>query len=401
MATLLDIFPDIVKSTKSNFVKDDDRDIANEITKNTYLTGLMLQGQSPADTFVSGLDFKFNIRLDTVGTAHFYRPGVTKENPTIVNTLSQGSTSLRYLRQPMVWNTEGVLANVNATDELGITNQLYNYLNELRGQTLTDLLNKVEDAWFSTPNTADMEDATSAVPLPWSLPALTSECTNTLPLGFTTICGISPATKTAWQNQKATYDTIGAVDGTGDVGDTTTHLFMAMHQVYTACSFDRLPRDSQFANKATMPERILCSHINGMNQFRYCMMSSKGWETYATAGDAQFPHPTFLGIPLTPISAMSTAKCFPTGTSKASYSTEVDTAGAGNAGARYMFQNFRHLKVKWHREMYFKESDPLRDITDPSTYAAYVDTYYQLVPTSRRKQGVVYPSAAMPAVFLK
>ena len=390
MASLLDIFSDYQKSNESAYTKDA-LDIQRDITKNTYALAFFARDKEMAQTFQSGKDIKWYLELEQAGTAHFYKPGVTREAPIQVQTLSLGQANWRFHRNYMSWNNETLMLNKPGTDPLGHRPYIISVSEKMQGTTWIDSLNHIEDALMATPSYSEMEVGTGT--LPYSLGTIITEGTpgtnlGTVPANWTgtTIFGIDASAKANWRNQTGNYASVGAISG------TAPHLFVAMRKMYNKCRFDQLPMEARYADKRQIPNRIFCSLGHGQGAYVYSMQATSNFVTYIGGVDPNYPNPTFLGIPLDPISTMDAATIYPTGAANA-MSYEGDTAGTTNAGPRYFFVNTAKIQPVFHSEMYFYRHDPQRDITDPSTWAQYIDTYYNILPISRRAHGIVYPSA--------
>lgn len=382
MASLLDIFTDYQKSNESAYTKDA-QDIQRDTTYHTYGLAFFLRDKDPSITLQSGKDIKWYIELDQAGTAHFYQPGVTKESPVQVQTLSLGTANWRFHRNYMSWNNETLMLNKPGNDPLGHRPYIISVSEKMQGTCWIDTLNHMEDHLWATPSYADMEVGTGTKP--YSVPTLISE-TNNVPNLWTgtTICGIDASAKANWDNQRNNYASVGAITG------TAPHLYVAMRKTYNQCRFDQLPMEARYADKRQMANRILTSLTNGQGAYVFSMQATANFITYVGGQDPNYPNPTFLGIPLDPIALLDTTAYRADSTT--GFATE---ANALVTGPNFYFVNTKKIQPVFHSEMYFYRHAPITDITDPSTKAQYVDTYYNILPISRRAHGVVFPSTSV------
>jgi hypothetical protein len=399
MGSVISVFDDFMESTESAYLTSPN-EVINEVVRNTYALGYMLKSGDQAITLQSGKSIKWLSQMVDAQTAHFYLPD-DNETPSQPQTMTDFEVGWRFFRDNMAWNNETITLNASGMDPNGRRTQIVGLKRQLEQAMWTSKFNKMEDALFSTPNQADMETAGTAK-VPYSLGVWNNELTNTIPytgLGSTTawgtVAGKNPASFSRFRNQRATYN--GASTG-AVVGSTAPHLFTAFRRMLNQTGFDRLPEKPEYSQKKSMPTRILTSLSYGTVQYEFALQSNNDWLRYAGGQDPAYPNPTFQGIPIEGIAALDTAVMYPTG-SGGIYAAENDTAGTNNAGPRYHFLNFEYLKPVFHTEMYLYRHPVMTHPNQPSTHVMYVDTYYNIVCTSRQRQGIVYPATA-DSVFI-
>jgi hypothetical protein len=394
MGSVISVFDDFMASTESAYLTKPN-EVINEVVQNAYALGYMLKSGDQSITLQSGKSIKWFAQMSDVATAHFYLPDDV-ETPTQPQSITTFEIGWRFLRDNVAWNKETVALNLAAMDPNGRRTQIIDMKRQYEQAMWTSKINKMESALFATPGQADMETASTAK-VPYSLGVWNNELTNTIPYisagsstQWSTIAGKDPATISRFRNQTAPYNggSVGAV-----AGSTAPHLFTAMRRVLNKTGFDKLPEKPEYSQKKSIPTRILCSLDYGIPQYEYALQTNNDFLRYAGGQDPAYPNPTFQGIPLEGISALNTAIMYPTAAS-AFYSTENDTAGATNAGPRYHFLNFEYFKPVFHTEMYMYRHPVMTHPNQPSTHVMYVDTYYNIVCTSRQRQGIVYPATA-------
>jgi hypothetical protein len=397
MGSVISVFDDFMAATDSSYLTDA-KGVINEVVQNTYALGYMLKSGQTGMSLQGGKSIKWFAQFRDAATAHFYLPDDT-ESPAQPQTLTSMEASWRFLRDSIAWNNETVALNASQMDPNGRRTQIIDLKHQYEQAMWTSKINKMEAACWDTPVKADMETAATAK-VPYSIPVFVNELSNGDPyIGLATtttwdsVCGVNPDTEAKWRNQGAAYDgaKIGAIDA-------ATHLFVAMRKVFNKCGFDRLPMKPEYSEKRSTPTRILCSLSYGQPQYEYALQGNNDFLRYTGGQDPTYPNPTFHGIPVEGIKALDTNVAYPTAAS-AHYSTENDPAGTTNAGPRYYFLNFEYLKAIFHTEMYMHKHPVMTHPNQPSTKVIWCDTYYNVVPVSRQRHGIVYPGTT-DSVFI-
>ncbi len=382
MGSALETFTDFVKSTGPAFLKGPE-DVINEAVKNTYVLPRFITGKDMSEMIQGGAEIKDDILFDEDSSYEHYQPNAefTYRNPQV---LTQWSIPWRFVKNEMVWTDHEIGLN---TGELSQKSRFHKFktLKRTKEQNLwAGMMNGLEDDLWAAPDNATMESTTGTKP--YSIPTFVNEETNTVPQGFTTLQGINPANEAKWRNQVESYN--AAPDA------TTSEVwvgFKAFSKMFYQVRFDRLPKQPELSEPVTVPNFIACS-LNGISQYEVALRVSQ--DTFVTTGrqDPAYNHPRYRGIDVVYVSNLDTAAVFPTG-SGGSLSTETDTAGTTNAGPRYYFINGEYMKSVIHNERWFHKLDPFSPSRQPFTKIMIVDLWYNFVCRSRRRHGIVNPSA--------
>lgn len=309
------------------------------------------------------------------------------EAPTQPQTIKEIIAYWRFIRTSATWDDPTMLLNNSMNSEKEREVAIIDLKKQIERQAWMDMMMQLERYILAAPNVA-MESSTPGG-LPTSLGAIISECTNTVPLGFTNVQGLPPATYTGWQNQKLAY-----VGEYADASDSTNQgdLLPVLSKMSRLVHFEGLPM-MDGANKESMPAAIYTS-INGVTLFEEAMRNKQDTLVYVGRQDPTYPKPTVHGIPMEWIDYLSTAPMYPTGASNATYSYEGDTSGDTNAGPRYNFLNFDSLKLFFHTERFFFKNKIQEPDGMPHRHTSWIDTFVNMKCDDRRSQGVVYPGTS-------
>lgn len=393
MGSVLSVFDDFMSSTDSAYLTKP-TEVINEVVKNTYALGYMLKSGDTSISLQGGKSIKWLSQMSDVATAHYYLPDDV-ESPTQPQSLVSFEVGWRFMRDNMAWNNETVMLNVSAMDPNGRRTQIIDLKRQYEQAMWTSKINKMEAQLFAAPSMALMETSATAKQ-PYSLAAWVNANANTMPwdpaqTAWTTLAGKLATTYTRYQNQTETYNgtQVAAV-----VGSTAPHLFTGMRKLLNKTGFDRLPAKPEYSEKKSIPTRILCSLSYGQPQYEYALQCNNDWLRYVGGQDPSYPNPTFQGIPVEGIKELDTATLYPNHSTigSATALTAETTTTNVIGGPRYYFLNFEYFKPVFHTEMYMYRHPVLTHPNQPSTHVIYVDTYYNVVCTSRQRQGILSPA---------
>ena len=308
-----------------------------------------------------GSQIKDVILLDDPLTADSYLPG---EKASVSNI--QGATTLtanwRFVRVPVTWNEQEVLLN-----EGGGENAMFQQFKKVKmfkyTQAYTSLFNKLERFMTVSANNANMEAATGSDP--YSLFAfVTSD--GLAPSGFTNVLGITPSSKSAWQNQNATYTASTPFD-------TDNGIIAGFDTISQLVVFSRPPSHQEYFDDDNFRRMVIFTNREGRRDYMKAIRANNDI-TRAGPQDPSYGNPVFLNIPVVNNEGMDDASSF--------------TAGSPD----YVFLNMSHIKLIFHRQKFLQMGQPQVFPDQPDTIVVWCDSYLNLVCVSRKRQG--YLSAA-------
>lgn len=390
----LTAFTDFIASTGTNVFRGP-RDVVNDAVKSNYgALHFLWRGQRDADILQGGKDISDTIYLEAVRRSRTYKPN-DPQSITMPQTLTNWAIPWRFVITDMAWTDEEVTLNAGAELSDKARAQKFKDLKyQKERDTKTDHINHLDDMLWAVPDTTKMESASGQEP--YSIPCFVNEFTNGLPSAahpggvWTTKQGISPAAagKSRWQAQRFTYSSAGPPVATVAAGTLIAQLDKAFHKT----EFSPPPMHADmFEPTSNNSMRVvftsLAGKVNLMNSLR---AANDRWnETQDPA--TGFFNLMYKNVPIVYCAQLDTAAIFPTGAS-AALSTELDTAGTDNAGPRYFGINTQYLRPVTHRERFFNDLGIKNDITQPTTFAKFFNSYINLAARSLQRQFIVYPA---------
>lgn len=332
-------------------------EILNDATKNTYIISRMLKGAGAADVIQSGTKIVDRLMLNDTGTGVYYDPNETLSIENI-DTLQTIEVNWRFFANHFSYTEQEV--NLNSGDQ-----QTYykNLLKVKRQGMVTDTFNTMEEKLWSSPVNADMEAATGK--LPFSLRTYVT-VDGLAPSGFTTVQTLNPTTQSRWRNQFSDYDST-------DLTNPDTGLVQAFDEIFLKCRF-KSPRPGEYFENDEFQQMGIFTNRDGRMIFLRLTRDSNDRLVGNDLG-SQNTGLAYAGLPV-------------------EYIAELDNAGWTAGQPRYEFLNLKYLKPVWHSEEYMKEKEPIRHPNQPFSWAVWSSTYYNLFCSSRRRQGVVFPTGA-------
>lgn len=386
----LSLFTDFMASTGPRYLTSA-MDVVNEAVRTNYAgLGYMLKGQMASTVTQGGADIRDSIYLATTRRSRTYAPN-EPQTYTMPQTLVGWSIPWRFTMTDMVWTDEEITlqsGGSGASQESKF--QKYKDIKYQKERDMwTDALNHMDDLLWAAPDKSKMEAAAGREP--YSIPAFINEQTNTLfnsdstsgaGGAWTTVENIDPtlAGQTTWQNQKFTYANFTVND--------SGNLINAFDRAFLSTDFRPPPIKTEFYEGApTSAQRFIACSLNGYTKTMQLLRASN--DRWAALNDPAtgFLEVRYAGIPLVYCSQLDTAALYlDTGTSLA-----AETA-ANTTGPRFYGINAEYLRSVFHSDRFFHNQGTMRDPAQPTTYIMVVNSYFNLVCRSRRRQFIISPS---------
>jgi hypothetical protein len=255
------------------------------------------------------------------------------------------------------------------------------------GDAVIDFVQGVENKLWATPNNSDMEDQTNGKES-YSIPVFVNEFTNGLPTGFTTIMTVDPTTTTVWKNQQSGYSKANALNTTG----SDNSILQAMDTCLEQVDFEPVPFGpaKPFQENDKAMDLMLTTSLDGMSTYKKIIRSLN--DRTSSPQDAALGGATYAGYKLKRVNALETAAIYNgPGVLSGSHSSGVAVAGY----PRYYFLNTKYLYPIFNKDRFFQKKELVNGgINLPNFWAQYYMTMMQLWCASRKRHGIVYPSAA-------
>jgi len=398
-------FADFVNSTGPAYLRTPTQ-FLNEAVQQTYLLPRFLRGKDFDKVLQGGSKIKDVVMFDDASTYQRYNPNepFTWVQPQIT---TEQQIFWRFSLDHMSWTDHEVELNMDeGLTRAAVRVQYKRRKKQIEQRMWTSMLNGMEKDLLQSPHTAaieaqmEQEDGKEA----YSLGAfITEDTTNFVPVGWTTIMGINPASETRWRNQVSLYNfddpfTIGPEDAGS--------LIQALDDQWLKVMF--LPPDGfhpehfEVAALQAFAQGILCSR-KGKNLYKTALREEN--DRLVTLQDAAYNATKYSGVDIVYLAQLDAGKAngvsaiFEHDGARSAAYDEAGNNAAGAAvtgardGARFWFCNGNYLCPVFHKRRYFYKKTPYTLENQPFTWVGPVDCWNNLFCNSRQRQGIVAPFA--------
>lgn len=381
-------FNDFVEGTGPNYISGP-MSLVNESLRNTNHFGVMLQGEhNGVKILQGGADIRESIIFQHNQTGETYQPGQSHDwkNP---QRLQKILANWRYLMVHMAWTEQELILNdkIQYGDEDSRFQQYVDIRNEKELLMWSAKWEKLEDLLWAEPDKATMEGEGTGFTEPYSIPVFVNEDTNGLFARqasgtWTSIEGIDPTAAYAnsrFAPQTATYASASATADTNILG--------ACDEMIEDVKFKIPPMHKQYFEDPVLNKQLILTTKVGKKAMRFLLR--QGQDHYVVGSqDAAYPNPTYENIPIQRVSTLETATLYDDGSSD-----NTTEALADLKGPRLYWLNGNYLFPVLHRDKYFTKGEVTKHHNVPDTWVCPVATWYNVICTSRRRQGIISPSA--------
>ena len=259
----------------------------------------------------------------------------------------------------------------------------------------------IEDTFFATPDVTNMESFTASPGKPYSIPAFVNEQTGgrfgtvtsgtgtqagVLATPWTTGSAIETLALTTDNNWKCAQQGYGNAAADGFVNTDIDNIYNAFNRMWLDVQFKSPGLQSQYFEDAKYYRQVIGCSADGLVKYNHVLRSSN--QNLPSMQDPAYTGPRFGGIMLERIPSLDSALLY----SKFGAATTVGTeATAAITGPRYYWLNFNHLKCVWHPKHYMKMGKQFTPEFQQETTVLPVMTWFNMICTSLRHQGIVYP----------
>lgn len=376
--------------------------IINDAAARNHVANRFLFGEGNQVMVHGGLGIEDVLFLESQGNFRSYRPNqrqdIRNRQPGV-----KWRCPFAYYVEEMSWTAQEVESQVDAGLKSGVKIKRLKDLMKLKEmQLFTSVVEGMDKLMFAQPNASLMEIPASRADAEqtYSIPAFINEFANGLydstPSGtWTTVQAIDPVAHPNWDNQRTTY-TIGS-----EASDSLGLL----------AAFDRLTRRLRF-NKPGVRSDLFTGREQGDRdatppQDVFIACSELGYDTYrqATLGaagvarnfditgvsrlDPGIARLSFAGAMIEEIEQLNSAALYP-----GAGTTLATESAATVAGPRFYVIDPEYLQLAFKADRMMKKSEVKEPAEMIDTYYQYVTIWCNLVCTSRRRLGMVYPTAA-------
>lgn len=355
-------------------------ELLNEATLHNYVLGDMLAGRENDHVFRGGTKLTERIMARDNNSFRTYKPN-DELNPTAADTMKRISANWRFTVGGYTWNDNEILLNEGDPARYGDLKLDYEQ------QAMTSIVNGMEALMWAVPSTADMEADGGEVP--YSIPVFVQEGGG-LPSGFSTIMGLDPTTETWWKNQ-----TVGYTGANIETADSPTGLFTAFDKMLRLVAFDRInvAQMQRYWEDLDLRKMRIYTSGQGRDVFMRLLRAKNNRLVVAGPQDAAYPDPRHEGYPVQWIETLDAAKLYANTATAGGTSSSINADGSEKVGyPRFYFLNLKYLYVCFHEKKYFDQVMRDGGARQPFTNVMWIDTYYNNVCRSRRRQGIVWPT---------
>jgi hypothetical protein len=413
MANSLDAFLDFVEATGFYRITKPEH-VLNFATPHAYMwsrwwknNGMPIQG---------GEDIRFWFVPRDSGTFEEVMPG-SVTFPTNPQRLERGVVRWRYTRAHSAWNDQEILLNdkISYGSEAAMFEEFVRLRDEKYVISETAVANGLERQLSAVPDTSKMEGTTLAHTSPYSIFPFINEWINGLP--YTSMTSGFPGA--AWTKIEDIDPTAVNIDGqfypnianySSATQDDPANLIGALDALWEQITWAQPDTLTSYQEDERLNNQQFLCTIQGK---RAIMSLMRGDQDRYVAGpqDPAYPDPQFRGIPLKRWDKLETAAVYGN-FAKTGLTTEGNfVTAAGNAantanaqtyggtvfdgvGPRIYAVNANYLYPVAHTERLMFKDKPIRHPNVPDTWAQYMATWWNLLCTSRKHQGVVAPGKA-------
>ncbi|RMF59238.1 MAG: hypothetical protein D6746_08500 [Bacteroidetes bacterium] len=369
-------------------------DLVNDAIRRNQLMPRFLRGKGKEEVLRTGPKIKDRMLLEYTSNFRAYGPHDV-HNYSNPQTGDEWQNGWSYYTEEMVWTEQELLHNfVPGLTKSAQKTVLKDVKNQKEQRVITSIVEGLDDLLWAQPNYATMENpAEGQTATCMSIPALINEQPNGL-YTLASVTGtwvnkqnVSPASKSAWVPQQISY----ASDSAGLV-DEFTGLFNA---------FRRMRRRLRFR-----PPSIGQEHFEGDNYTRmFIACSEEGIVQYENmlqqAGDklrgnvmnprdSSYGEVTFHGHVLEEVEALRDANLY-LNSGGTDLVSETD-ANVAASGPRYYWINTNYMHIMLHKNKWLEKRKPKEPDRQIEVWVQPVVMWLQLVATSLRRHGIVYPS---------
>ena len=427
--TPADKFRDYMEVTGPAYLTGPDT-IINEAVKRRYLWGDLVKGKERA--IQGGTEIRETLMTSDGATFQYYQPNetFTWSNPQVLDTVS---ANWRFAVDHMAWTDHEVELNAGEGMSKDALKTAYKRLKRAKEQRMTtSLVNGLEESLWASPWGQSDEMEGSSGKTPYSIPCFITENGKTIGgefKGYTpgmasqwsTIAGIDPDDQAVWGNQIVFYDRTASANATAvsnsyheynidESASDTTHdvfgLITAFDEMFLKLDFRPPSTNAEYFENAAMNQQKICCSRRGINEYKRALRDSN--DRLVSMQDAAYSAPSYSGIPLTYCSQLDDAALY-----NSDADAIVDTlAGRNDAddvahdamvggtefdtktidkGARYYWINGEYMTPFVHTRRYMVKHDVMRHPNQPFTNIQPTDTWWNLLPSSRQRHGIVSP----------
>lgn len=347
----------------------------NDATKQVYILNKMVKNRPEQTLVQEGKFITERIKLGNQNRFRNYKPG-EKRTPGRVTTVANVSWAWRFYTNDFPYTDAEILLNTGADKATAFKGFKRSMMQELT----TDHVNGQETILWNLPDFAQMEDLQLVGGQAYSIPTFITETPQLAPgwsaAGGTTVGGVSPTTWSSWDNQRRSYN---SADPYGNGG-----IVSAFDQMDLDLQWEATPNFQEYSENDDLQRLMIFTTKAGRAMYSNALRLAND-HTRAGTQDPSYGSPVWQGRPVMFSDVLSEAPLEQNGGALQNTPYPVDRP-------RFYFINGQYLYPIWHRQRWQQISDPKDGgVERPDTEVVFMTSWYNLICTSRRRQGIIYP----------
>lgn len=359
----------------------------NEALNQSYLLSALIKANGMENVSQGGQKIVDFIQTGTNGSFSFYAPG-DQQTPVATDTMKQIEGPWRFSSANYAFENEEKALNEQDVDKF------IRLMDAYESACVTDIVQGTEDSLWGVPSSNDMEATGGRKP--YSIPVFINELTSSIPSGFTTVMGVNPSSVPVWRNQQEGY-TMSTIA----TAASATGLLTALLKMSEKVNFRPVPFGTakKYQEDSKLSKLMIVTSVDGLVQYQNCLYNTN--DKTAKISDAGNPSWEYRGYPLMQVTALSYAGIYSGAVAGTTDTVTHPITGASITNAakigapRYYFMNGEYLKPIFNKESFMDDSrEPMCVGVDrPNSYVKWFFNQQQLWCSSRKRHGIVYPSA--------
>lgn len=352
--------------------------IVNNVSRRSFVLGKFLRGKPGSQVLQGGNKIQETLYLAPKRNFQTFKRNqdLTWQNPQKDELVQY---DWRFTLGHMTWDEAEYLLQTSGSSGSALATKYKDMRYSKEQRLWEDIIDGWETLLWANPagaaTYAEMEGQNGQEP--YSIPAFVHQnaaAGQGFDSNWTTVGQVPLATYPNWDNKRETYSLTGTV---------SDNLFAAFDRMSLEIEYEQPGmKDQYFESEDQLGNpTIICASKLGVTQVMKFHRASN--DMLIQPQDAAYPMPRWNGIALKDVSALDTAPL---------YGGQPE-ATASPAGARYYFLNCNYLKMIFHSAKYFQmASSPKEPENKVGVFVVPVECWGNMVCTSRRHQGIVYPA---------
>jgi hypothetical protein len=352
-------------------------DFLNEALAQNYVLSILMEANGIDNITQGGTAIVDFIQVGQNNSFGFYAPG-DQLTPAQADTMKQISAPWRFASFNYAFEN---VARFEKLDEI-YESSAYN-----------SCIDGTEASLWAVPSNADMEAVGGRQP--YSIPVFVNEFTNGTPSGFTTVMGVNPSTYPVWRPQQQPYTMANISDPKSNTG-----LLHAFQRMTSLVQFHpvRFGKTGKYQEDNKVDALMILTNLDGQTQYQNCLYATN--DRTVSPADAGNKVLEYRGREIKYVTALDYAGIYSGAAAGTTASATNPLTGqsfsncAAVGAPRYYWINGMYAKPIFNKNRFMYMDEPIRvGVERPNSYVQWYFNQQQLWFRSRKRHGIIYPSA--------